>query len=713
MTNSKLPLVLPLALVLSCGLAPYALSQTVNVEPTTQPPRIDGKLDDPVWRDIVPIRNFQQREPNPGAPPSEETEVYVTFDHDQIYFGFRCKVSSPDEITAKEMARDADLSVDDRVQIILDTFLDRRNGYWFQIGPRSSIGDALVSDNGERFNKEWDGLWEGRAAIGPDAWTAEVAIPFKTLNFRPGQSEWGLKLIRYIKRKEEVDYWPLGNLDTYRFQISDSGTISGLKGLSQGKGLDIRPYGLAGINQYADRDSELVGDAGVDVFYQLTPGLKTALTINTDFAETEVDQRRVNLTRFPLFFPEKRDFFLDGADYFTFGTSRSDLIPFFSRRLGLDENGEPIPITVGGKLTGRQGQWNMGVLGVIDDQNGDNRGFGVVRVTRNLGRQSSVGMIATGGNALGSLDNSVIGGDFRLASSTFRGNQNIGLTFFGLKSSTSGTRGNDSAYGFQFLYPNDFVQAQAGFQEIGDDFNAGIGFVPRVGIRQSYASAGLGPRPRAWGIRQFFFRASGEYITDLDNSLLTRSLRFTPVEVLFDSGDHFEGDVTFQYEWLTEDFAIHPDYTIPTGSHEFAYYSAEFRSAHRRDLWFDAEVEWGEFFNGRTRDLQLATGYKVAVPLFLGVQYERNRVYLPEGDFTANVSRLNANILFSPDVTLYNYVQYDNLSERLGWQSRFYWILKPGNEIIMVWNSSITDPFDRFVLTESTARFKVNYNFRF
>jgi hypothetical protein len=677
------------------------------------PPNIDGFVNEDVWKVAAKITSFYQREPDTARPASEETTVSILFDTNHIYFAFQCLESDPSGITAKELARDADLSSDDRIQIILDTFLDQRNGYWFQVGPRGSIGDALVSDNGERFNKQWDGLWDGKAKIHSKGWDAEIVIPFKTLRFRPGQSSWGLKLIRYIKRKEESVYWPTGNLDTYRFQISDSGIITGLEGLEQGVGLDIRPYGLLGLDQWSDESDDFVADAGLDVFYQLTPGLSSALTINTDFAETEVDSRQINLTRFPLFFPEKRDFFLDGSNYFTFGPSQEKLIPFFSRRIGLDSDGNPIPILWGGKVTGQQGAWNLGALGISDSREENNRNFFVSRVSRNFLKQSMLGMIFTAGNAVSEQENQLAGVDLRLASSEFLGNKNISLTLFGLKSFTEGLSGQDTASGVSLNYPNDFMNFSTSYQQIGQNFVAGTGFVPRKGIRESSLGFSLGPRPRKWSIRQLNTGVTFRYLTDFDNRLLTRLWGITPVSVRFDSGDQVDLTVHSQFELLDEDFKIHPDHTIQKGGYSFDWYLISLQTAQRRNMWFRTSYRWGDFFDGVRKNTQFALGYKVAIPLYLEAQYDQNRVTLPSGTFTANISRLNFNILFSPNLTIYNFLQYDNFSDSLGWQSRLQWILQPGNEIIFAWNSSWADPFDHIRLEESTTRFKVNYNFRF
>ncbi len=682
-------------------------------------PHIDGKLQEEAWQKAAVISEFYQREPNPGQPISEATQVYVCHDQQQIYFGFQC-FDQPGGITAKEMARDVSLGEDDRVQVILDTFLDGRNGYWFQIGPRGSIGDALVSANGATFNKEWDGLWEGKARIHDQGWDAEIAIPFKTLTFDPQRHDWGLKLIRHIRRKLESSYWPAANLNSYRFQISDSGVLQGLEGITQGIGLDVSPYGLAGLDQKLPKDDQLVKDAGLDIFYQVTPGLKSALTVNTDFAQTEVDARQVNLTRFPLHFPEKRDFFLDGANYFDFGISGDGanpyskrLIPFFSRRLGLDGNGNPIHIIWGAKFTGQIDRWNLGFLHIMDERDGENRNFTILRASANIASQSSIGFIGSKGNALSAGDNSVVGVDVKLASASFLGNKNIALILFGLKSDTDGLKGADQATGCALAYPNDLFSLRVGFHQIEKNFRAGVGFVPRTDIRESYFESTFGPRPNRWGLLQVLFSTGIDYITDLGDHLQTRSLSLTPLHLRFKTGDAVVFSFSRQYENLPTTFAIHPQHTIHSGVYKFARSSVSLQSAQRRNFWLTSSFRWGSFYNGERQDWTAAFGYKVSVPLYVSVEIERDNITLPDGDFIVDVGRLSLNLLFSPDITLYNYVQYDNQSKRMGWQSRFRWILTPGNEILLVWNSIWQDPLQRHEVTESATRLKVGYNYRF
>ena len=703
-------------------------SQELKAVFTATPPKIDGKIDEALWEKASRVTELIQRIPNEGQPQTDDTEFLILYDKNFLYIGVRC-ADDPKKITANELARDVSLGNDDRVQIIFDTFLDRRNGYWFQIGPKGSIGDALVSENGAGFNKQWDGLWEGKAKIHDKGWDAEIAIPFKTLNFKPGQTTWGMKLIRNTIRKSEVTYWPVANLDSYKFQVSDAGLLTGLEGITKGIGLDIRPYAITGFdnpeseNSTYIRNENPIFNVGGDIFYRLTPGIKTALTFNTDFAQTEVDSRQINLTRFSLLFPEKRGFFLDGAQYFNFGINgdrENDYgkrnIPFFSRRIGLDPDGNPIPIIWGAKVTGQAGPWNVGFQHIMDKPN-DSRNFTVARVTRNIGNQSYVGFIGTNGNALSEAGNQLVGLDARIATAKFRGDKVLAFTAFGMKSFTEGLEGKDISWGAEVNYPNDFLKFRLGHQEIGENYRAGIGFVPRLGIRENYVEAALGPRPDKYGILQINFRAGADFITDFDNKLLTREIPLTPFEIEMISGDEFEISTVSQYEYLDEDFEIFPQdsITISAGTYDFWRHTIEFQSAQRRRIWFQPAFTWGSFFDGHRQDFEFAFGYKINTPIFVGLEYELNKVYLPEGDFTTQIYRLNANIFFSPDISLTNFIQYDNISEEVGWQSRFRWILKPGNEILFVWNSnSMRHPIeDRFHVQESFTRLKLNYNFRF
>jgi hypothetical protein len=687
------------------------------------PPKIDGKIEETIWQTAAIVTDLIQKEPNTGESISEKTIVYTCYDKDNLYVAFNC-FDDPQKITAKEIGRDATLKSEDKITITIDTFLDRRNGYWFEISPRGSKGDALFGQNGAVRNKDWDGIWRGRSVIHDKGWSTEIAIPFKSLNFHPTQSTWGIKFSRDIQHKSEIAFWPASSLNGPKYQVADAAELVGLKGMSQGLGLDIRPYALGGIDQERDASNKWDGDAGLDLFYQITPALKSVFTVNTDFAQTEVDDRKVNLTRFRLYFPEKRDFFLDGSNYFQFAnignSTRPKLQPFFSRRIGLDDNGTPIPIIAGTKITGQAGKWNLGFMDVVDQRENRDQNFAVARITRNIGEQSAIGVIGTHGNADSKKDNYVIGADLKLATSKLGGDKNLNYYLYGLKSNTKDVSDKDIAIGTEISYPNDFLNFTAGFMQIDENFDAGIGYVRRKNIRNSYGTIGLGPRPKKWGIVQLDIENEFEYITDLDNRLITRDIGFQPLGIRFISGEEVSFEFNQQYDILDKDFDIYDDYIVPADTYEYWRQKLEFSSAQRRDLWTELEYEWGDFWTGNADQIALSAGYKIAVPVNLVMEYEHNDVKLPVGDFTVDVYRVNLDLLFSPRLTLKSFVQYDDESRRMGWQSRLQWIITPGNEILFAWNSIWSDPMDRMnphlrdlTLAQSTTRLKINYNYRF
>lgn len=684
------------------------------------PPHIDGNVIEELWDKAYVVSDFYQREPNLGAPVSQKTEFLVCYDEQNIYFAVKCW-DDPQKITAKEMARDVSLGNDDRIQIILDTYLDKRNGYWFQIGPRGSIGDALISENGAVFNKEWDGLWTGKASIKDYGWEAEVAIPFKSMGFNKSNTQWGIKYIRHIVSNIESSYWPEANLNTHKFQVSDAAVLDQITEISQGIGLDISPYLVTGLDTKKGEQNDPKLTGGIDLFYQITPSLRSSLTINTDFAETEVDDRQINLTRFSLHFPEKRDFFLNGANYFQFGIEGDDnspvsqrLIPFFSRRMGLNENGQPIPINYGAKLTGQHKNWNIGMLHMNDERQAGNQNFSVLRIFHNLGKQSAIGIIGTHGNALADSTNMLAGADLKLSTSNFQGNKNITLALFGLKSNTRNMEGDNGAWGAQFSYPNDLIKARLGHHQIGKNFIAGMGFVPRTNIKETYGEFEFGPRPGKWGIMQVLFGGSFNSISNLESKKVeTSEIQIQPLGIRFFSGEEIGYSLINQQEFLYSDFNIFNDIIIQQSGYQWWRHKIELKTKGARNIWGEASYGFGEFYDGTREDIILKANWKVAVPFFLGGSFIQNHVELPDGNFTANIYQLSANILFSPDITLYNFVQYDNASKNAGWQSRFQWILKPGNEIIIAWNTQFLKTDGPFFMDESALRLKLKYNIRF
>jgi hypothetical protein len=590
------------------------------------------------------------------------------------------------------LTRDADFEADDFITVILDPFFDHRNGFYFQVNPAGARTDGQVSNNAETLSRDWDGIWSAAAQITSTGWQAELAIPFKTLRFKPGQDVWGFNVERQIKRRQETDRWAAPRRNIWIGNLAEAGRLEGLVGVRQGLGLDIRPY-VSGGEQ--DSDGRFTG--GIDVLKNVTPNLNASLTVNTDFAETEADIRQVNLTRFPLFFPEKRTFFLEGAGVFDVAglTNSVDLRPFFSRRIGLIEsqNGVDnltVPIAVGAKVIGRQSDYNIGVLDVetrrLPSEGLDEQNLFAMRVSRNLFQQSWVGAIVTHGNPAGTGSNTVVGADARFATSKFRGNKNLTLETFALASDDRASEKRDGAFGFRLDYPNDVWDVSLNWKQIGDGFNAALGFVPRTGIRRTSLGVAYAPRPDRWGIRQFYFELRPDYITNLQNRVENWRIFTAPFNILTESGEHLEWNYIPEFEHLDAPFEIQPGVFVPPGSYQWTAFRAEANSATKRPWVVDAAIWWGGFYDGTRRQVSLGLTLKPTIHVALAATMDRNDVQLGVGSFTTLVNSIRVDYNFSPDVSWVNLVQYDSESRIAGVQSRFRWILQPGNDLFVVLN---------------------------
>ncbi len=390
------------------------------------------------------------------------------------------------------------------------------------------------------------------------------------------------------------------------------------------------------------------------------------------------------------------------------------MIPFFSRRIGLNPDGDPIAVKYGGKFTGQAGKWNLGFIHIKDDNEWDNPGYTIGRVTRNFGKQSSIGVIGTHGNALSGDDNGLAGLDLRLASSTFNDNKNIVLNMYAMKSFTTGLTHDDVSFGTELNYPNDLVNFRIGYLQVGENFVAGLGFVPRSDIRNFYGSFRLGPRPKIKGILQVKTGFSYMFISDRAlNSLQSAEIKLNYGEIDFLSGDIIALSSSFQFESLQEDFDLFEKYTINAGDYPFWNHSLQLISAKRRKFWAAMQVGTGSFYSGTRTDWIMQVGYKVFVPVYVGLESDRKYIHIDGEQVVAQIYRFNLNLLFSPNLSLYSFAQYDNQTETIGWQSRFQWIIRPGKEIFFVWNSPHMDPYDRFNQPDYEARLKVNYTIRF
>jgi hypothetical protein len=692
---------------------------------------LDGRLDEPGWSRAIPAGDFIQQDPANGQPATEPTEVRFLFNNDNLYMGVECFDSDPSGMLGNQMLRDGFLPADDRFMWVFDPYLNGRTGYFFEINPGGAMGDALLGGEGGGGGqgRAWDGIWTAKVRKHEGGWTIEMEFPFKTLNFDPNAPAWGVNFQRTVRRKREDMLWTAWIRNQSLQALRNSGLLEGIEGASQGHGLDFRPFFVGNITQspgQGEPDTLVKGKYGGDIFYNVTPSLRANLTLNTDFAETEVDQRQVNLTQFPLFFPERRAFFLEGNGFFDFSRwqGNNSVVPFFSRRIGLGA-GIPQRIEFGTKLTGQIGSYDLGVLHVRTAQQANLVGedFTVLRPKRRFLRESYVGAMYTRRSERGTTrdDRHTIGGDFYIGTSRFYGNQN--LQFSGFYLWTSKDKNNlalkdegSAHYGVRLDYPNDRYQLRVSMRESQRAYDPSIGFVDRASMRRYDSSAFFRPRPRNPRIvRQYFTGVNVTAVTALDNTVLTRQVNFEPFGVQFQSGDQFQVNLIHTFDRLAFPFIFPTGIRLPTGS-SYGYLRAQVsgQTAELRKLAINGTYSNGQFYTGTRRDLSLGLSIRPKPGVFIGLNNEWSRVVLKEGKFSTSISRVNLNWQFTPWISYLNNIQYDNVSRVLGWQSRFRWIVTPGNDIYLVYTHNwLEDVVDgRQTLNRGLAT-KVTYVKRF
>jgi hypothetical protein len=682
---------------------------------------IDGALDEAVWKRTVPATDFIMQDPVLGGTPTESTEVHFAFDNDHLYMAVVCRDSEPDKLLGNTRKRDEFLSADDRFMWTIDTFLNQQTGYFFEMNPSGLMADALMGPGGSN-NREWDGIWNARVRRSEIGWTIEIDFPFRSLAFDPNAPAWGINFQRTVRRKNEESVWTGHERNQGLRRMSNAGLLVGLNDVTQGHGLEVKPYLAGYAADYPGRTTasrENDADIGGEIAYNITPSLRAVGTINTDFAETEVDARRVNLTRFALQYPEKRGFFLDGATFFDF------YVPaFFSRRIGLDANGQPQRIIGGTKLTGQAGRFDVGGLYVRTGEDNDVLGedFTALRVRRRILRQSFIGGIYTGRatrNQSALPTRSTAGLDFRLATSTFRGNRNLEAAgFVAINNLYGGKAGDNVAYGGRVNYPNDIYEGSFAFIEVPKNVDPAVGFVNRRDFRRYQPQFRWNPRPKAHAyIRRLGFGGDFDVYTDTRNQLVTQEFDFTVARVELHSGDNVEASVVPSYERLEDDFTISSGVTLPAGSeYRFTRYRVSMSTANKRIVSVQPRLEWGSFLSGHRREMAIGMGIRPRPGVTLNLNYELNDVNLAEGKFETKLYRVIADTQFSPFMYLVNNIQYDSVSRVVGWQSRFRWILKPGNDIFFVYTHNWIDPVDpsaRFATLDRRAAAKAVYTKRF
>ncbi len=702
--------------------------QAVRVE---KGPHLDGTLSDQVWAQAVPFSGFLMVEPVPGSEPSEKTELRVLYDEDNLYLGIYCYDSEPKRISANSLAHDQTgrsrgwfgmgrqtaSSSDDVIRILVDPFLDKRTAYVFYVNARGARSEGLVSGGEASLN--WDGIWEAKARIQDDGWAAEIKIPFKTISFKKDLPAWGLNVERYIARKQETIRLSGISRDANFNNPMTAAELEGISDIRQGLGITIRPYGLVAVqnDRLLDNKYNWKTQGGVDIYKNLTPNLVAALTYNTDFAETEVDERRINLTRFPLFFPEKRMFFLEGSETFNFSSSVS-FFPFFSRRIGLYQ-GQQVPINFGAKLYGKVGKFNLSMMDMetraFDPLPRSNMFAG--RVTYDFLEESKIGVIVTNGSPTGDR-NTLVGFDINYASSRFAGNKNIWLAGWAVYN-WNDREGRHHGFGLRANYPNDLVGIESTYAYYGEALDPGLGYMMRQGIQTFYLKLSYNQRPsRGWldtAIRQFFFEASGDFYWKLDGTLETSRVTFEPLSFRTESGENFNASVVVNHDVLPYDFEVADGVVLPAGPYDFTNLRLSLNTATYRALSFDLNYTVGSFYSGHYGDFNAGLTYHFRGNLDLSFNTNLVRGTLPQGKITENVYQLKLDFYFSPDLGFMNYIQYDSVSKLLGWSARFRWEIKPGNFIYLIYNSNWErrwDPASRFYAIGDRGVFKITLSIR-
>jgi hypothetical protein len=731
LTTSSLSLVVG---VLLLPLVPIRSASAAEVEkalqaiPTSEPIELDGRLDEPVWARAPVGTDFVQREPDTAQPASERTEIRVVYTPQMLYIGIRALDAEPEKVIAREMQRDEPLWRDDAIDILIDTFDDDRNAYLFETNPNGARTDALITDEGRDFNLQWDGVWDVGARRTHEGWSAEMAIPFRTLRFDPEAEAWGFNALRYIRRRAEQSFWAPILLDADVKRVSQYGRLTGIRDVEQGWSLNVKPFTVATSADTPDPDDPRAGEdleVGLDVKKGLGRRLSLDLTLNTDFAETEVDALQVNLTRFSLFFPEKREFFLENAGIFDFGPrdfgiwtpGLGDDAPllkvFFSRRIGLSR-GEEVPVDWGARLTGRVGGWNVGAL---DVQTGavelggpadvPRNNWGTLRATRNLGERSSAGAIFTQRHGSDNT-NRVLGGDL-----DYKPTVNLGIYSYAATSdNTAFGMTSDWAAGTAATWDGRFWDWRVGFDRIGEDFDPQAGFLLRRGVQRYDGRVTFEPRPATPWLMNLHFEYSGRIYTDLAGQLETQRHRLDVFGLRTASADEAVLYGLFGFERLVEPFEIVPGVVIPVGEYSFPAAGARFLTHSSRPVSVEGRIEVGEFYDGDRLGGQLLLRLRPNRFLRSETAWVFDDVEVSGGEFTSQIIRQRFAIALTPRVLSSFFVQYNHLDDLWSVNLRFNWIYRPGADLFVVYRQT-WDPSRGDGTLRRDRRFIVKFTYLF
>ena len=715
------------------ALAEATSSQIKSIQAvrTDDVPVLDGRLDEALWNHATTVADFHEVSPNEYDKPSEETRFYVVYGKDALYIGAEFTDSEPEGIVAKVM-RQGDFSEgEDGLKVILDPFNNGRSGYVFQLTPNGIRGEGLFR-NVTDINWDWEAIWDAAATIHDTGWTAEIAIPFKTLSFSPENDTWGINFTRSIGRRKEDIGWVSYNRSQ---NPANSGRLTGLTGIEQGLGLDIvagaRVSDTKEFNSPLADVSDTQFEPSLDLFYKPTPSLTAALTINTDFSGTSVDARQVNLTRFSVFFPEKRRFFLQDNDIFEFGriggpresgavtqASKETGRPFFSRRIGLSSGGETIDIDAGLKVTGRIGRWDYGILNIQQSEFGalDSTNLFVGRISANILEESSLGAIVTNGNPTSDEDNSLVGIDFRYLNTRLSNGNTIAGALWYQETDSEGLDGNNSAVGLNLSAPNtEGWSGEINYRRLEENFNPALGFVSQSDVATWFVKTSYIWRPINSIFRSISSVAKIQRVDKLNGDFDTQIFSADFISVENHSGDVGTVFTTLYREQLTDPFEISDGVTIPPGQYSWDRFCTRGGTGEHRTLRVTGYVCGGEFYDGDRDTASANLTWRPSKHFRMDAGYTFNDISLPGGDFKIRLATFRADVAFTSTWYWENFVQYDDVSDSLGINSIMRWIPVAGREFVLVMNRDFMDIDETrsFVSRSTDLTAKISYTFRF